>query len=313
MNAKTERDPSLVAANQPDLAVRRLLQAGVARLQSAQTADSPRLEAELLLCHVLGVGRAWLFAHDDAVVPAPQCAAFRALLERRVGGEPLAYLTGEREFYGLNLAVGPGVLIPRHDTEVLVEQALARLPQACAGKSPAIEVLDLGTGSGAIALALAHVRPDLCVCAIDASAAALSVARTNAQRLGLGRVQFLEGDWFAPVAGRRFDLVVSNPPYIEDQDPHLAQGDLRFEPRSALASGGDGLDDIRRIVDAAGAHLKPEAWLLLEHGHLQGAAVRSLLREAGLCEVFSAADLEGRERVSGGRLRPTPVAQADSS
>lgn len=301
MSTSTDHRESLATSLQPQMQVRPLLQAAALRLSAViaqQSADSPRREAELLLCHVLGVGRAWLFAHDDALIDPAQRERFEALLSRRAAGEPLAYLTGQREFFGLSFAVGPGVLVPRHDTEVLVEQALARLPRA-----PGLEVLDLGTGSGAIALTLAHERPELSVTAVDASAAALGIARANAQRLALQRVEFLEGDWFTPVAGRRFDLVVSNPPYIEDSDPHLLRGDLRFEPRSALASGTDGLDDIRRIVDSARLHLKPGGWLLLEHGHLQGNAVRGLLIDAGFDKVETVQDLEQRDRVSVGRLR----------
>jgi release factor glutamine methyltransferase len=300
MNTPTDHRGSPDAPAQAQMPVRLLLQTASLRLSAVATeefAESPRREAELLLCHVLGVGRAWLFAHDDAFIDPAQRERFEALLSRRAAGEPLAYLTGEREFFGLRFGVGPGVLIPRHDTEVLVEQALARLPRA-----PGLEVLDLGTGSGAVALSLAHERPELSVTAVDASAAALTIARSNAQRLRLPRVEFLEGDWFAPVAGRRFDLVVSNPPYIEDADPHLQQGDLRFEPRSALASGADGLDDIRRIVEAAKAHLKPGGSLLLEHGHRQGGAVRALLVDAGFGDVETTQDLERRDRVSAGSL-----------
>jgi len=301
MTTSTDQHASLDASARSDLRVRQLLHKAFLRLSAPNaeaSTDSPRREAELLLCHVLDVGRAWLFAHDDAQIDPAQRERFEALLVRRAAGEPLAYLTGQREFFGLSFAVGAGVLIPRHDTEVLVEQALARLPRA-----PGLDVLDLGTGSGAIALTLAHERPELSVTAVDASAAALGIAQANAQRLALQRVEFLEGDWFTPVAGRRFDLVVSNPPYIEDSDPHLEQGDLRFEPRSALASGTDGLDDIRRIVDSARRHLKSGGWLLLEHGHLQGDAVRGLLIEAGFDEVETVQDLEQRDRVSAGRLR----------
>lgn len=268
-----------------------LLTSAAARLSG----DEPRREAEYLLMHVLGVGRAWLFAHDRDLVAPAELAEFLALLQRRERGEPLAYLTGQREFHGLRLKVGPATLIPRHDTELLVELALQRLPPA----SPA-RVLDLGTGSGAIALALAEQRPQAEVTGCDASPAALAIARGNAESLGLQRVQWVEGDWWQPFAGRRFDLVVSNPPYIEDMDPHLQQGDLRFEPLTALASGPDGLRDLRRIIRGAPVHLEPGAWLLLEHGHLQGAPVRALLEDAGFREATTWADLEGRDRVSGG-------------
>jgi release factor glutamine methyltransferase len=258
--------------------------------------DSPRADAELLLAHVLGRDRGWLFAHADDPCAADDAARFDALLARRAAGEPVAYLTGRRGFWTLELDVGPGVLVPRPETEGLVEFALARI----ARDAPAA-VLDLGTGSGAIALALAHERPRARVDAVDASADALAIARANAARLGLSRIAFHHGDWFAPVAGRRFDLVLSNPPYIADDDPHLAQGDLRFEPRGALASGPDGLDAIRRIVAAAPAHLAPGGHVAIEHGFAQGAPVRALLEAAGLREAASIRDLAGHERITHAR------------
>ena len=218
-----------------------------------------------------------------------------ALLERRLGGEPIAYLLGEREFYGLTFKVSPATLIPRPETELLVELALQRIPQLGARR-----VLDLGTGSGAIALSIAHARPNAEVVAVDASAAALEVAQFNTQQLALGNVRLLQSDWYAALHGERFDMIVSNPPYIAAGDAHLAQGDVRFEPSSALVSGTDGLDDIRRICAQAKAHLKSKGWLLFEHGYDQAAPVRALLRQAGFAEVFSARDLAGIERVSGG-------------
>ncbi|MET0255752.1 MAG: peptide chain release factor N(5)-glutamine methyltransferase [Luteibacter sp.] len=264
-------------------------------LRQAAEALGDRLEAELLLGHVLGVNRAWFFAHaGDALEPA-NSARFDALVRRRMQGEPVAYITGTRDFWSLTLEVGPATLIPRAETELLVELALERLPQ---GGS----VVDLGTGSGAIALAIASERPDASVTAVDASRAALDIARRNAERLRLQRVVFVAGDWFAPLGEARFDLVVSNPPYIEEDDAHLGRGDLRFEPASALASGRDGLDDIRRIVRGAGGRLTHGGWLLMEHGWDQGPAVRAVLAEAGFIEAFTAADLEGRDRVSGGRV-----------
>jgi len=255
-----------------------------------------RADAELLLLHVLQRPRSWLFAHADDVLDEEARAAFSALVERRAAGEPVAYITGRRGFWSLDLEVTPATLIPRPETELLVELALERL-------SPETEcrVADLGTGSGAIALAIASERPQARVLASDASEAALAVARRNAQSHGLANVEFVQGDWLAPLAGRRFTLIASNPPYIEVDDPHLAQGDLRFEPSSALASGADGLDDIRRIVDDARDHLEPGGWLLLEHGWNQSDAVRGLLETAGYAEVFTAQDLESRDRVSGGR------------
>jgi len=267
------------------------------QLASAAARLGERAEAEILLVHVLGKPRGWPIAHADDVLDAAVVAAFDALVARRVAGEPVAYLTGRRGFWTLELEVTPATLIPRPETELLVELALARLPQ-----EGAPTVVDLGTGSGAIALAIAHECPHARVVATDASAAALAVARRNAAANHLRNVAFAEGNWFAPLAGVSFDLVVSNPPYIEAADPHLQQGDLRFEPATALASGADGLDDIRRIVDGARAHLAPGGWLLFEHGWNQGAAARLLLEAAGYREIFTAQDLEQRDRVSGGRV-----------
>lgn len=260
--------------------------------------DAARLEAELLLAHALGKPRAWLYAHaGDAVDDAAQ-AAFAALLARRLAGEPVAYLVGARGFWSLELEVTPATLIPRPETELLVELALARLPADAKTR-----VADLGTGSGAIALAIARERPRADVLATDASAEALAVARRNAQRLGSANVAFAQGDWCNALRGARdFDLIVSNPPYIAAGDPHLGEGDLRFEPATALASGLDGLDAIRTLVRDARAHLHSDGWLLFEHGYDQGAAVRALLAAAGYREVFTARDLEGRERVSGGAM-----------
>ncbi len=254
-------------------------------------------EAAMLLLHVLGRPQAWLYAHGDDPVPDAAVAGFRTLVARRAAGEPVAYLLGRRGFWTLDLAVTPDTLIPRPETELLVEQALARLDPAAP-----VRVADLGTGSGAIALAIASERPLARVVATDRSEAALAVARGNATAHGLGdQVEFRAGDWFAPLAGERFDLVASNPPYIAEGDPHLAQGDLRHEPPSALASGTDGLDAIRAIVAAAPAHLSAGGWLLLEHGFDQGPAVRALLAEGGFTDVATEPDLEARDRVSLGR------------
>jgi len=270
-------------------------------LRAAQAQGLPRLEAQMLLLHVLGQppqARAWLLAHDTDVLPADAAARLAVLIRRRLAGEPVAYLTGVKAFHGLQLHVDARVLDPRDDTETLVDWALALLPPA----RPA-RVLDLGTGSGAIALAVARQRPAAQVLAVDASPDALAVARGNAERLGL-TVALRAGDWFAPVAGARFDLVLSNPPYIAEANPHLPA--LAHEPRQALVSGADGLHDIRRIVAGAPAHLAPGGWLLLEHGWDQAGAVRELLAAAGLAQVQSRRDLGGVERCSGGRL-PTPV------
>lgn len=268
------------------------------RLMAALGLDAreARLEVQLLLQHVLGASRAQLLAYPERALTVGQSELYEALLARRLQGEPVAYLFGAREFYGLNLAVTAATLIPRPETELLVELALARLQ----GRTQP-QVLDLGTGSGAIALAIAHQHADALLTACDASAGALAVAQGNAARLGLANVRFLLSDWFAALGAQRYDLIVSNPPYIAAADPHLQQGDVRFEPLSALASGADGLDDIRRIVAAAPAHLSPGGWLLLEHGYDQAPAVRGLLQAAGFVEVFSACDLAGIERVSGGR------------
>ena len=257
-------------------------------------------DANLLLLHVLKCPQAWLYAHGDAVVDADQAARFRELVARRASGEPVAYLLGYRGFWTLNLRVTPDTLIPRPETELLVEQALERLDPAAD-----VRVADLGTGSGAIALAIAAERPQGRVVATDRSEAALAVARDNAVAHGMGgRVAFRQGDWFAPLAGERFDLVASNPPYIADGDPHLARGDLRHEPPSALSSGADGLDAIRILVADAPSHLEPGGWLLLEHGFDQGPAVRALLDAAGFVEVATVQDLERRDRVSLGRTAP---------
>ena len=254
-----------------------------------------RHEAELLLLHVLDRPRSWLFAHATDPLPAADLAAFEVLLARRVAGEPVAYLTGRRGFWTLDLEVDPFTLIPRPETELLVELALERLP---AGRD--LQVADLGTGSGAIALALASERPQAQVLATDASHGALAMAARNAARHELGNVRFAEGghDWYGPLQGQRFDLIASNPPYIASDDPHLQQGDLRFEPATALASGVDGLDDIRRIVAGGQAHLLPGGWLLIEHGWDQGEAIRALFEQAGYVQVRTAQDLEQRDRIT---------------
>lgn len=255
-----------------------------------------RTEAELLLLHVLQRPRSWLFAHAGDPLEMDVQTSYQKLLSRREAGEPVAYLVGHRGFWTLDLEVTPATLIPRPETELLVELALQRLPPDFRGS-----VADLGTGSGAIALAIARERPQARLIATDASTAALDVARRNAQRHAIANVGFVHGDWLAPLVGQRVDLIVANPPYIEAADPHLAQGDLRFEPASALASGADGLADIRCIVGTAREHLQPGGWLLFEHGWNQGGAARKLLDAAGYTDVFTAQDLEHRDRVSGGR------------
>ena len=268
-----------------------------ARLLAQARAAIDVVDAEHLLLHVLARPRSWLFAHADDAVADAEAAAFRALVERRAQGEPVAYLTGTQGFWSLELAVTPATLIPRPETERLVELALERLPAGVA-----VRVADLGTGSGAIALAIARERPQAQVIATDASAAALEVARANAERNRVRNVQFRQGDWLAPLAGERFDLIASNPPYIADGDPHLCAGDLRFEPPTALSSGADGLDAIRVIVRDARAMLQPGGWLLLEHGWDQGDAVRALLQGGGYGDVATEQDLEARDRISLGRV-----------
>lgn len=266
-------------------------------LAAAQTLGLDRLDAQLLLLHVLGrpdSDRGWLLAHDGDVIPGEAADRFRALGLRRAAGEPLAYLVGGKEFYGLQLQVDARVLVPRPDTETLVDWALETV--SAPGMPASARVLDLGTGSGAIALALKQTRPALALTAVDASAAALAVASGNAGRLGLD-VQFIEGSWLSNVSGH-FHLIVSNPPYVAVGDPHLSA--LIHEPQRALAAGPDGLDDIRTIVAQAPAHLHAQGWLLLEHGYDQAEAVRQLLVRQGFGEVQSRADLAGIARCSGG-------------
>lgn len=262
-------------------------------LAAARAQRVDRLDAQLLLAHHLGRPRAWLLAHDDA--PLGEAAApFAAQLSRRAAGEPLAYLLGQWTFRGLALAVSPAVLVPRPETEVLVEWAL----EVASGR--AIDIVDLGTGSGAIAVALALALPQARLVATDASADALAVGRANAQRHG-ARIEFVHGDWWQPLAGRRFDLVVSNPPYIAAGDPHLAA--LMHEPEGALTSGSDGLDALRRIVAGAPGHLQPGGAVLVEHGHDQGAAVTTLLTDRGLHAASTRMDLAGLPRCSGAFAR----------
>ena len=257
-------------------------------------ADEARIEVQCLLQAVLNVSRAYLMTWPERALDADESSRYSGFIERRLKGEPVAYLLGEREFFGHAFRVTPATLIPRPDTELLVELALQRTDEM--GMSL---VLDMGTGSGAIAISIAYARPGLEVVALDASEEALDVAAENARALNLRNLRFLKSDWFSDVGGERFDLIVSNPPYIEEGNRHL-QG-LRFEPRSALVSGADGLDDIRRIVAGARKHLNSGGWLMLEHGYDQAECVRDLLRQSGFAEVSSARDLSGVERVSMGR------------
>ena len=315
-NLPTLREIPLLHSAQMSSSIQDILRNDSKQLEAALNIDSSsaRIEVQCLLQAVLQVNRAWLLTHPEQLLSDEQTSRLSALYERRLNGEPIAYLLGEREFYGLNFKVTRATLIPRPETELLVELALQRCGRVAApppgthrpapcGRIPqqgAWRVLDLGTGSGAIALNIAHARPDAEVVAVDASAAALEVAQFNMQRLNLGNVRLLHSDWFSALRGERFDMIVSNPPYIAAGDAHLAQGDVRFEPRTALTSGTDGLDDIRRICTQAKAHLNPNGWLLLEHGYDQAAQVRALLQQSGFEEIFSARDLSGIERVSGG-------------
>lgn len=256
--------------------------------------NESRIELQMLMQRALNVSRAYLLAHPEQILEAGQQAAYDAMLQRRLAGEPIAHILGEREFFGLSFKVTPATLIPRPDTELLVELALQRIPP-----QGGFRVLDLGTGTGAIAISIAHSRPDAEVVGVDASPAALEVARENARRLGAGNVSFAQSDWFSALGGNRFDLIVSNPPYIAANDGHLSEGDVRFEPMTALVSGADGLDDIRRIVTDARDRLEPGGWLLLEHGYDQATRVREILLQGDYVRIFSARDLADIERVSG--------------
>ena len=273
----------------------------VAAALGATRGKLPASEARLLLGHLLGRSAAWLLAHDDALLAEDALLDFASLVARRVGGEPIAYLVGSREFYGREFRVSPAVLIPRPETELLVELAVARVGADGTGR-----ILDLGTGSGCIAMSLALALPHAELTGVDASAAALDVARGNGAALG-ARVRWVQGDWFAPLSGERFDVIVANPPYVADDDPHLRRGDLRYEPGGALASGTDGLDAIRSIAAAAFRHLKPGGLLLVEHGKGQAEAVRRMLVVAGLGTVRSYTDLAGIERVVAGEALEFPA------
>jgi release factor glutamine methyltransferase len=279
------------------ISIQAILQYHSKQLEASLNLDcgSARIEVQCLLQSVLQVNRAYLLTHPEQLLDANQHARYLALLERRLGGEPIAYLLGEREFYGLTFTVSPATLIPRPDTELLVELALQHIPQ-----QGTCRVLDLGTGCGAIALSIAHFRRNAGVVAVDASATALEVAQFNMQRLALGNVRLLHSDWFGALKEERFDIIVSNPPYIATDDTHLTKGDIRFEPCTALTSGADGLVDIRFITSQAKRHLSANGWLLFEHGYDQAAQVRALLQQAGFTGVFSTCDLAGIERVSGG-------------
>ena len=263
----------------------------------------PRAEARRLLASLTGQPLTWFMAHGDDPADPDTTACFQALAERRRAGEPLAYLLGQQEFYGRPFAVSPAVLIPRADTETLVETALEQLLLLRQQRRAVpLSLLELGTGSGIIAITLALEAPDTEVHAVERSSEALAVAQQNAKALGASRIHWHAGSWWQALASpRRFDLIVSNPPYIAANDHHLQQGDLRFEPPQALAAGPDGLDDLRIIIGGAPTHLNPGGWLLLEHGYDQEAPVQALLRDAGFADVFTRRDLAGQPRVSGGQ------------
>ncbi|HDS5550120.1 TPA: peptide chain release factor N(5)-glutamine methyltransferase [Klebsiella aerogenes] len=271
---------------------RQWLTQAIARLGAS---DSPRRDAEILLGHVTGKARTWILAFDETVLTAEQLAELEALLARRANGEPVAHLVGQREFWSLPLFVSPATLIPRPDTECLVEQALVRLPQT------ACRILDLGTGTGAIALALASERADCKVTAVDFMPDAAALAARNAAHLALNNVTVLQSDWFSALKGQRFAMIVSNPPYIDETDPHLAEGDVRFEPRTALVAADQGLADLAHIIREGRQYLLPNAYMLLEHGWRQGEAVRALFNEAGYLDVETCRDYGDNERLTLGR------------
>jgi release factor glutamine methyltransferase len=274
----------------------KLLQQGRDRL--ATTSASPGLDAEILLGHVLKVNRAHLYANPDRELQADIATEYLALVGLRSDGQPIAHLTGEREFWSLSLQVSPDVLVPRPETELLVERALACIPD-----DADCRVLDLGCGSGAIAIALASERPMCRFVATDASEAALAIARLNAERHHTDRIEFVAGSWFEPLAGQRFDVIVSNPPYVATGRPDLTDRELDFEPAEALYSGADGLDDIRRIIAGASEHLQSGGWLLLEHGFDQSASIGALLQQAGFGAVTTCDDLAGLPRVTAAQLK----------
>lgn len=276
-----------------------LRQAGQ-RLDAAGS-ESPRLDAQILLGHILQQPRSYLIAHADQILSPDQLQQAETLLCQRLEGRPIAHLIGRREFWSRELEVSPDTLIPRPDTEITLELALEKIPTDIRWS-----LLDLGTGTGALALMLALERPACQVTATEISAKALAVAERNRQRLGVETIRFLQGDWFALLTDQRFHLIVSNPPYIPDQDPHLERGDVRFEPRQALAAGPAGLDDLKRLIKQAPAHLHVDGWLVLEHGFDQAEIVGNLLKSHGFENVDSRTDLAGHPRASAGQYIKNP-------
>jgi release factor glutamine methyltransferase len=280
---------------QPTQSISQILKLGTTLL--SPHLDSAALEAELLLCHCLNKSRAYLRSWPEKLLNPEEIEYYRQLLQRRQQGEPFAYITGHKEFWDLQLRVTPAVLIPRPETEHLVELALGKIPTDATW-----HIADLGTGSGAIGLTLARQRPNCHITATDKSAASLDVARHNARSNHIDNIRFIRSCWFEALVNDRFQVIVANPPYVAQNDPHLQQGDLRYEPHAALSSGPEGLDDIKHIIAHAGAHLEPPGWLMLEHGYQQGDAVPALLAEHGFIDVQCHSDYAQRERVSVGRF-----------
>ena len=283
-------------ARASDTTIQQALSWGTATLTSALPEnDASALDARVLLASALQRTVTYLYTWPDKAIGSTELHRYQRYIAQRGQGTPVAYITGQRDFWSLSLQVSPATLIPRPDTETLVEQALLRLPTGPA------TICDLGTGTGAVALAIASERPDCQILAIDVVAEAVELASSNAQANNLTNVTVLQSSWFANIQGQQFDMLVSNPPYVENLSPYLKQGDVRFEPASALTAGSDGLDDIRYIVQHAGNYLTAQGWLLLEHGYTQGPAVRTLLQEAGFIEVSTVNDLSGQPRISGGQ------------
>ena len=275
-----------------DASIRKLIEAATATLNS----DTARLDAEVLLASILSNNRSHLHAWPEKILPEETCQQFRQLVQRRAAGEPVAYLTGEREFWSLSLGVNVATLIPRPETETLVSLALEKIPaDAC------FNIADLGTGCGAIAVAIATERPRSRIIATDASSEALAIAASNARRLGIKNISFIHGNWCDPLSKAAFDLILSNPPYIEDEDAHLQRGDVRFEPRSALAAGPDGMRDLEQIMGCARDCLKAQGWLMLEHGYNQSDKVKKRLKDLGYHEICAERDAAGLDRVCMGR------------
>ncbi len=264
---------------------------------SSKHYDTAAVDAEVLLCHTLNKSRSFIYSWPEYTLTKQQQDDYRKLVEQRLSGQPVAYLVGMRDFWSLELDVCKDVLIPRPDSELIVELALEKIPTTAKW-----HIADLGTGSGAIALAIATERPDCYLYAVDISNCALNVAKSNADKLKITNIEFIEGNWFKPLADRQFEIIVSNPPYIAENDRHLMAGDVRFEPKQALISGKDGMDDIQKIVIAAKCHLKRGGWLLLEHGYKQGKAVRNLFSHADYTDIVTCKDIAGNDRVTLGRL-----------